>query len=330
MLFLWLLFLKSTSEYVPLTVRLLIPFLCLLLYSCTKEVTIDIPAEEAKLVVDARIETHGAPIVLLMQTQYLYNPTDLASYFSSNITNATVTVRSGNITYPLSLFAPSELPLASQITLAEMLNLELNALSFFPIKVYSTLDPACLGEEGKSYTLDITYDGDDYSATTSIRAPVPLTSLSWIPDQENNSFGLCWAVLSDPVSQVNAYRWESKIITSVNGQPKDYRFRHGGSSYFSDEFFNGLTIDFDTRYPEKDSTYPSGFKRHFKYGDSVVIRFSHIEIPVYTYFDKMRSQMESNGSPFSSPVLIPSNISNGALGIWAGYGTWYDTLYCIP
>ena len=265
-----------------------------------------------------------------MQSQYLYNPTDLASYFSSNITNATVTVRSGNITYPLALFTPSELPLASQITLAEMLNLELNALSFFPIKVYSTLDPACLGEEGKSYTLDIAYDGDDYSATTSIRAPVPLTSLSWIPDQENNAFGLCLAVLSDPVSQVNAYRWESKIITSVNGQPKDYRFRHGGSSYFSDEFFNGLTIDFDTRYPEKDSTYPSGFKRHFKYGDSVVIRFSHIEIPVYNYFDKMRSQMESNGSPFSSPVLIPSNISNGALGIWAGYGTWYDTLYCIP
>ena len=310
--------------------RLLLPLLCLLLYSCTKEVKIDIPAEEARLVVDARIETQGAPIVLLMQSQYLYNPTDLASYFSSNITNATVTVRSGNTSYPLSLFAPSELPLASQITLAEMLNVELNALSFFPIKVYSTLDPACLGEDGKSYTLNIAYDGDDYSATTTILPPVPLTSLSWIPDQENNTYGLCWAVLSDPVSQVNAYRWESKIITSVNGQPKDYRFRHGGSSYFSDEFFNGLTIDFDTRYPEKDSTYPSGFKRHFKYGDSVVIRFSHVEIPTYDYFDKMRSQMESNNSPFSSPVLIPSNISNGALGIWAGYGTWYDTLYCIP
>lgn len=310
--------------------RLLLPLLCLLLYSCTKEVKIDIPAEEARLVVDARIETQGAPIVLLMQSQYLYNPTDLASYFSSNITNATVTVRSGNTSYPLSLFAPSELPLASQITLAEMLNVELNALSFFPIKVYSTLDPACLGEDGKSYTLDIAYGGENYSATTTILPPVPLTSLSWIPDQENNTYGLCWAVLSDPVSQVNAYRWESKIITSVNGQPKDYRFRHGGSSYFSDEFFNGLTIDFDTRYPEKDSTYPSGFKRHFKYGDSVVIRFSHVEIPTYDYFDKMRSQMESNGSPFSSPVLIPSNISNGALGIWAGYGSWYDTLYCVP
>lgn len=310
--------------------RLLIPLLCLLLYSCTKEVKIDIPAEEARLVVDARIETQGAPIVLLMQSQYLYNPTDLASYFSSNITTATVSVREGNTSFPLSLFSPSELPLASQITLAEMLNLELNALSFFPIKVYSTLDPACLGEEGKSYTLDIAYGGENYSATTTILPPVPLTSLSWIPDQENNTFGLCWAVLSDPVSQVNAYRWESKIITTVNGQPKDYRFRHGGSSYFSDEFFNGLTINFDTRYPEKDTTYPSGFKRHFKYGDSVVIRFSHIEIPVYTYFDKMRSQMESNNSPFSSPVLIPSNLSKGALGIWAGYGTWYDTLYCIP
>jgi len=310
--------------------RFWIPFLCLFLFSCTKEVTIDIPVEEAKLVVDARIETNGAPLVLLMQSQYLYNPTDLASYFSSNITTATVTVTSGNNTYPLALFSPSELPLESQITLAEMLNLELNTLSFFPIKVYSTLDPTCKGEVGKSYTLGITYDGDQYNATTSILTPVPLTSISWIPDPENANFGLCLAVLTDPISQINAYRWESKIITSVNGQPKDYRFRHGGSSYFSDEFFNGLTIDFDTRYPEKDTTYPSGFKRHFKYGDSVVIRFSHIEMPVYSYFDKMRSQMESNGSPFSSPVLIPSNISNGALGVWAGYSSWYDTLVCIP
>ncbi|MFM7596734.1 MAG: hypothetical protein ACKO4Y_11195, partial [Flavobacteriales bacterium] len=121
--------------------RFFIPLLCLLCYSCTKEIKIDIPAEEAKVVVDARIETHGAPIVLLMQSQYLYNPTDLASYFSSNITTATVSVKEGNTSFPLSLFSPSELPLASQITLAEMLNLELNALSFFPIKVYSTLDP---------------------------------------------------------------------------------------------------------------------------------------------------------------------------------------------
>ena len=133
--------------------RFWIPFLCLFLFSCTKEVTIDIPVEEAKLVVDARIETNGAPLVLLMQSQYLYNPTDLASYFSSNITTATVTVTSGNNTYPLALFSPSELPLESQITLAEMLNLELNTLSFFPIKVYSTLDPTCKGEVGKSYTL---------------------------------------------------------------------------------------------------------------------------------------------------------------------------------
>jgi len=327
---LWCKILYSCFDYVPLTVRLLIPILILLLFSCTKEVRIDIPSEEAKLVVDARIETFGAPIVLLMQSQYLYNPTNLASYFSSNVTNATVTIRSGVNTFPLSLFAPSELPYSSQITLAEMLNLELNELLFIPIKIYSTLDATCIGEEGKSYTLDILYEGENYSSTTSIRSPVPLTSVAWQPDQENNEFGLCLAVLSDPVNQVNAYRWESKNITSVNGIPKDYRFRHGGSSYFSDEFFNGLTIDFETRYPEKDSSYPSGYKRHFKYGDSVVIRFSHLEISTYNYFDKMRSQMESNGSPFSSPVLIPSNFSNGAIGIWAGYGTWYDTLYCIP
>ena len=319
-------FLNSIS----LSMRFLVPVLLFVIFSCTKEVQIDIPQEESKLVVDARIETGGAPLVLLMQSQYLYNPTDLASYFASNITNATVSVSDGNSTYTLLPYSPSELPMQSQITLAEMLNLELNALSFFPIKVYSTLDPSCVGVVGKSYALSVDYQGKSYNASTTLQPPVPLQSISWIPDPENSTFGLCLAILADPANQRNAYRWESKIITNTNGLPKDYRFRHGGSSYFNDEFFNGLTIDFDTRYPEKDTTYPSGFKRHFKYGDSVVVRFSHIEMPIFTYFDKLKQQMDSQGSPFSSPVIIPSNISNGALGVWAGYSTWYDTLYCIP
>ena len=154
--------------------------------------------------------------------------------------------------------------------------------------------------------------------------------MQWIPSEENNQFGVCRAFLTDPGNAKNSYRWESKVITSINGSPKDYRFRHGGGSYFDDQFFNGLSISFETRYPEKDTTYPEGLKRHFKYGDSVVIKLSHIEYPVYNYFDKMKTQMESSSSPFSSPVLIPNNFSNGALGVWAGYSSCYDTLVCLP
>lgn len=301
-----------------------------LFVSCTKEVKIDIPQEESKIVIDGRIEIGGAPLVLLMQSQYLYNPTNLGAYFSSNISNAAVTVVCVLDTFTLSPYLISELPLQSQITLAEQLNVELNDLNFFPIKVYSSFDPMLVGEIGKKYTLNVTYNNETYSATTQLLVPIGLQNSQWIPSEENNQFGVCRAFLADPGNAKNSYRWESKIITSINGSPKDYRFRHGGGSYFDDQFFNGLSISFETRYPEKDTTYPEGLKRHFKYGDSVVIKLSHIEYPVYNYFDKMKTQMESSSSPFSSPVLIPSNFSNGALGVWAGYSSWYDTLVCLP
>jgi hypothetical protein len=302
----------------------------LLLLACSKEVKIDIPQEEAKIVIDGRIELGGAPLVLLMQSQYLYSPTNLGAYFSSNISNANVTLVRGLDTFSLSPYLISELPLQSQITLAEQLNVELNELAFFPLKVYSSLDPNLVGAVGQTYTLNVQYDNQTYSATTKLLVPVGLDAFQWIPSEENDQFGLCRAFLTDPANAKNAYRWESKIITTVNGSPKDYRFRHGGGSYFDDQFFNGLSINFETRYPEKDTTYPDGLKRYFKYGDSVVIKLSHIEYPVYNYFDKLRTQLENSGSPFSSPVLIPSNFTNGALGIWSGYSSWYDTLVCLP
>ena len=46
-------------------------------------------------------------------------------------------------------------------------------------------------------------------------------------------------------------------------------------------------------------------------------------------FLRKRRQMSSNGSPFASPINIPTNISGGALGIWAGFSPYHDTLYCI-
>lgn len=318
-------FLKSIS----LNMRFLVPVLLVLLSSCTKEVKIDIPEKEKQLVVDGRIETNGFPIVFLTQSQYLYDPANLGSYLNSNVTTALVKVSNGTDTITLSLYSPNQLPLESQITLAEMLNLEVNEIQILPIAVYSTENPIMKGTVGKKYELVIIHENKIHSGTTQILNPVPLAQTQWIPDLENSNYGLCKVFLNDPCSEKNAYRWESKLITAMNGLPKDIQFRHGGESYFSDQFFNGLSISFETRYPKKDTTYPSGYKRHFKLGDSLVIRFSNIESPVYNFFDKRLSQIQSNNSPFASPVQIPSNVSN-TLGIWAAYSTWYDTLYCVP
>jgi hypothetical protein len=301
-----------------------------LLSSCTKEVQIDIPGYEQQLVVDARIETDGFPIVLLSRSQNIYTATDLEAYLQSFVSDAQVSVNNGTSTVELSLFAISDLPIESRKTVAEMLSLELNEVSFLPIQVFSTTDPSIIGEVGKTYTLNITEQGKNYTAETSLLPITPLVNLYWKADADNSEYGMCWARMADPANEYNAFKWEAKRIKlNDQGQPYDVLFRRSFDPYFDDEYFNGLTFEFDTRYPERDTTYPENYRRHYKLGDSVVIKMSRLDRNVYDFFNKKDAQLSSSGNPFATPVNVPSNIVGGALGIWAGISPWYDTLYCV-
>ncbi|MFN5911938.1 MAG: DUF4249 domain-containing protein [Bacteroidota bacterium] len=301
-----------------------------LLSACEKEVQIDIPGYKEQLVVDGRIQTDCYPIVLLSASKNIYAETDLSAYLQSFVYDASIEVNNGSMTVPLQLFSIQDLPAESQKLLAEMLSVELNELIFLPIQVYSTLDPSMKGEVGKTYELKIVHKESTYSGETTLYPTVQLDNLYWKPDPANPEYGFCWARLSDPSAEYNAYKWEAKRIKQTNtGEPYDMIFRRSSDPYFDDEFFNGLTFEFDTRYPERDTTYPENFRRHYKQGDSVVIRFSRIDRDVFEFFDKKDAQLGSAGNPFSTPVNIPSNIKGGALGIWAGISTGHDTLYCI-
>lgn len=299
--------------------------------SCTKEVKIDIPGYEEQLVVDGQIHVDGFPVVLLSKSQNIYAATDLSAYLESFISDASVSVSNGSVSVPLQIYDIADLPLETQKRVAEMLSLELNEVVFVPIQVYSTTDPSILGQVGKTYELTIQHGGKTYNGSTELLQPVALDNIYWKPDEDNPSFGSCWARLSDPAGVYNAYRWERKIINiQANGQPKDVIFRHSNSPYFDDEFFDGLTFEFETRYPKQDTTYPEGYQRYYKLGDTVVIKFSRVDQKVFTFFDKKEAQMGSAGNPFSTPVNAPSNMSGGALGIWAGISPWFDTLICAP
>jgi hypothetical protein len=303
----------------------------LILTSCTKEVQIDVPGYEAQLVVDGRIETNGFPIVLLSSSQNIYAETDLSAYLNSFITTAQVSVSNGSQTIQLSLFSVNSLPIESQKTLAEMLRLELNEVVLLPIQVYSTNDATFLGEVGKKYTLQINHLGKSYTGTTELLAPVALNKLYWKPEESNTEYGYSWGQLSDPANQYNAYLWEAKRINKkTNGQPIDEIFKKAGD--FDDRFFDGLTFDFPAANPQKrkDSTILEEYKRYYRFGDTAVIKLSRMDFDTYAFFDKKSAQLSSGGNPFATPVNIPTNMKGGALGIWAGYSPWFDTLICIP
>jgi hypothetical protein len=302
-----------------------------LFWSCTKEVKIDIPGYEEQLVVDGRIDQDGFPVVLLSKSQNIYASTDLSAYLSSFVTDASVEVTDGTSTVGLQLMSIAELPEETRKRVAEMLSVEYNEVFFLPVKVYSTSDPTLIGQVGKSYTLNINWKGNSFSGTTTLLPPVALDDLYWKADTANNQFGLCMARLSDPPGQRNCYKWEPMNFTiQSDGQPKDIIFRHSNNPFFSDQFFDGLTFEFDTRYPKADTTFANGYRKYYKLGDSAVIKLSRLDNAVYEFFEKKDAQQSNAGSPFATPVNVPSNINGGALGVWAGYSFILDTLYCIP
>ena len=303
-------------------------FLLITLFSCTKEVKIDIPGYQNQLVVDGIIETGGHPIVLLSQSANIYVQSDLAAYISRFVYDANLSVIHGNDTFLLTLYTIPELPIDSQKKVAEMLRLDWNEVLLLPIKVYSSND--LIAEATQSYTLRIVHQGKSYQGTTYLPTPTPLEALYWKSETSNNQYGYSWAKLIDPAQQFDAYKWEVKRVNTFNGAPIDDIYKRGFGGLFSDQFFDGQTIEFYYENPlkRKDTTHLKAYKRYYRLGDSVVVKFSKMDQQVYSFYDKKYAQLNSASSPFSTPVNVPTNIP-GLLGVWAGFSPCYDTLYCV-
>ena len=304
----------------------------LLVVSCTKEVQIDIPGYESEIVVDGTIETNRNPLVLLSTSSDIYTPTDLTAYLSGFIYDAEVEVICGNDTFALQLYNVIDLPIESQYKLAEMLRLKNHSeLLQIPIMVYS--NTTLFGEVNKEYSLHIKYKSKEYLGSSKITPPSVLDSIYWKLEPESLEYGYSWAVLSDPPNQFDAYKWEVKRTNlKSNGNPKDDIFKRGRGGYFDDQYFDGISFEFFYENPmnRKDSTHLKEYKRFYRMGDTVVVKFSKMDEPVFSFYDAKFNQIVNSGNPFSTPINAPSNMSEGALGVWAAYSPHYDTLYCYP
>jgi len=312
--------------------RILSLSILVLATSCSKEVQIDIPGFQAELVVDGTIETNMHPLILLSTSSDIYSATDLSSYLSGFIYDAEVEVICGADTTALQLYNIVDLPIEAQYKLAEMLRLKKHSeLLQIPIMVYSSVD--LLGEINKSYELHIIHNSKHYSGTTEIVPPTPLDSVYWKIEPGSVEYGYSWARLSDPPNQFDGYKWEVKRTNlKDNGLPKDDIFKRGRSGYFDDNYFDGLSFEFyyDNPMKRKDSTHLKEYKRFYRIGDTVVVKFSKMDEGVFSFYDAKFNQVVNSGNPFATPINPPSNMSEGALGVWAGYSPHYDTLYCYP
>ena len=66
--------------------------------------------------------------------------------------------------------------------------------------------------------------------------------------------------------------------------------------------------------------------RYFYPGETVTLKWCEIEKSVYDFWNSFDYATNSVGNPFATPINPKTNISNGGLGVWAGYGSILRTL----
>jgi hypothetical protein len=156
--------------------------------------------------------------------------------------------------------------------------------------------PKFRGRTGVSYTLDVTVDGKKFTAISTMPQKVILDSLNFreVSFFGKNSLHLV-ANFLDPKDIQNQYRYvlsvKSKVVEDVVSE---------------DRFNDGNTVA-NTIYHELNDLEP---------GDDIELDLQCIDRNVYRYYYAFGQNLGEGGPPVA-PANPPSNISNGALGIFS-------------
>jgi hypothetical protein len=295
------------------TILLLAAISSLTLLSCEKEVNLSLTSGATQLVVNGQIETELPPFVILTHSIGYFSKVDLQTLQNSFIHDAVVKVNDGT----------------REVTLREYSFDTSSGSGDARFYFYSldANDPTALdfkGENGKTYLLTITSEGRTYTSATKIPFPKAVDSITAVapqspPPKAPTAMQLI-VYYSDPDTSGNAVRY----FTKRNSEP----YYPGPNSVFDDAVVNGGR---NAQYPLQagsarsnvDFTDSTGYV--FK-GDTVTLKWAAIDRGVFNFYISYEYAIGTVGNPFASPINVQTNVTNGALGIWAGYGSTYTTI----
>ena len=314
-----------TSPRLFSSVQLVLFLSALALCGCETPIEVSIPNAQPLLVVEGRIETGLPPIVLLSRSQDYFAPVDAALLGNLYEGGGEVMLTVDGEPHMLEELCAGDLGPEELMLASGLLGLPVEVLMLSNLCAYVSL--SVTGQEGSTYELQAVLDGDTARAVSKLNPPVTLDSLWFEVPGNTDSLGFIYTHFTDPDSLGNAYRWSAMRP----GQAQGLLFPT--ISTVDDALFNGLTFEFSQFRPvtaadfEEDANPDEiGF---YKTGDTVIVRWDHIERGVYEAISSMEEQLQAQGSPFANPADVRSNIEGG-IGLWVAYSPFVDTVICIP
>jgi hypothetical protein len=284
-------------------------FMLLTLISCEKEVKIDVKSGKPQLVVEGAIETDMPPYVFLTNSLGYFSSINMDKVQNSFVHGAEVYVSVGNNTVKLEeQTIPTGVP-------------------GLRVYVYTTDPDKLKGELEKTYKLTIKYNGELYEAVTKIPTPTPLDSvISIIPPftpDENPDVRQIKVFFKDPDTLGNHVRYFTRRYNGATKKNEPF-FPGLAPSVYSDEIINGTQFQTIFALGETPGVKVDFDSMGYAYpGDTVTLKWCAIDKSVYDFYSTFEFAINSLGNPFASPTRMASNISNKAIGVWAGYGPIY-------
>ena len=288
----------------------------LLFGACQREVDLNLPDYQSKLVIEGTIETGSPAMVMLSKSIPYFAPIGLDELMSEVLVNGTqarvfVTSENGETEELLWTISPEA-----------------------PYYV-AFMGKNVIGKEQTHYTLKVEYDGHTYTAETYIPKTFDLDSIGFNHDLEilADTMASIHVVFTDPADEVNYYAFFTKASCP---KMSDRLWVCNMPVAFDDRAFNGLTINYEvSRYGYSSlmmgllsEEEQQNFRRiTFRPGDTVVVKHTQVDHNTYKYLISAGSQAAFGANPFTNPLPAETNFdSDEVLGHWSGYASKFDTL----
>jgi len=289
---------------------------CLLTLGCQREIELDLPDYQPKLVIEGTIETGSPAIVMLTRS---------IPYFSEiNYDYMMDSVIVGNL--KARVFVTSETGETEELVFKISPELPYR-MGFIGKKV--------IGREETHYTLRVEYDGKTYTAETYIPKTFDLDSIGFDQSAEilDETQATIRMLLTDPADEENFYAFFCKVNSPTL---RDRFWICGLPVAFDDRTFNGLTFNYElTRLgyspllygmmtDEQQETFS---RRTFRPGDTVYVKHTQVDYHTYKYLLSAGSEAAMGSNPFTNPMPAVTNFdSDEVLGHWSGFAAKIDTI----
>lgn len=281
-------------------------FACLMI-GCEKSIDIRPEAQIPLLVVDGNIENGKAPLIILSKSIDFFSNLSTDILAKSLVTNAVITLSDGTKTSTLKGYSKS---LGGGYSIVYYTNDSTNPAA------------AIIGQLGKTYSITIKYEGKKYESITHIPVIKRTCDSVWwkqAPFTDDTTKVVLMARFTDAAGYGNYIRYYTKINSDS--------YLPGFNSVFDDQVIDGSTYDFQVDQGVDRNNVPvQKDYGYFKRGDTISLKLSNIDKASFDFWRTLEFSYQSVGNPFSSPTKVMSNVSNGALGAFCGYGSQVRTV----